>query len=94
MNKYESFVVFKPELEDSTREMALEKFKGIIEENGEVESVDDWGSRRLAYEVKKFKEGHYYLITFKASPEIPKELERNYQIADDVIRYNLIRLDK
>ncbi len=91
MNKYESIVVFKTQLEEEKRVSLLEKFKSIIESDGKIESVDEWGVKRLAYEINKCNEGFYYLINFEADSELPKELERNYRISEDVIRYNIIR---
>ncbi|PID82604.1 MAG: 30S ribosomal protein S6 [Clostridiales bacterium] len=93
MNKYESIVVFRPDLEDEAREELLKKFTGIIEKNGKVESVDDWGLKRLAYDIEKLSDGYFYLINFDSSPDLPKELERNYKINDKVLRYNVIRKD-
>ncbi|NMB03617.1 MAG: 30S ribosomal protein S6 [Tissierellia bacterium] len=93
MNKYESILVFRPDMEDDAREQLLERFKSIIAAQGNVESVDDWGKKRLAYEIEKLQEGYYYLINFEASHDLPIELERNYKISDQVIRYNIIRKD-
>lgn len=93
MNKYESILVFRPDMEDSARIELLEKFKDIIAANGNVESVDDWGKKRLAYEIQKLQDGYFYLINFEANADLPKELERNYKISDQVIRYNVIRKD-
>lgn len=91
MNKYESIVVFRPDMEDEARTSLLERFTDIIGRYGNVESVDDWGMKRLAYEIEKLTEGYYYLINFEASNDLPVELERNYKINDQVIRYNIIR---
>ncbi|NLY36914.1 MAG: 30S ribosomal protein S6 [Tissierellia bacterium] len=93
MNKYESFVVFRPDLAEESRVQLLERFKEIIGRYGTVESVDDWGMKRLAYQIEKLTEGYYYLIHFEASNDLPMELERNYKINDQVIRYNIIRKD-
>lgn len=93
MNKYESFVVFRPDLEEESRVQLLERFKDIIGRYGSVESVNDWGMKRLAYPIEKLTEGYYYLINFEANPDLPMELERNYKINDQVIRYNIIRKD-
>ncbi|HZK09929.1 MAG TPA: 30S ribosomal protein S6 [Clostridia bacterium] len=93
MNKYESIVVFRPDLEEDARVKLLERFKEIIGRYGKVESVDDWGMKRLAYEIEKLTDGYYYLINFEANSDLPEELERNYKIQDQVIRYNIIRKD-
>ncbi len=91
MVKYESIVVFNPSIEEEKRSSLLEKFKSIIETDGSVESIDDWGVKRLAYEINKGKEGYYYLVNFEANPNLINELERNYRISEDVIRYNVIK---
>ncbi len=91
MNKYESIVVFRPDMEEEARTSLLERFTDLIGRYGKVESVDDWGMKRLAYEIEKLTEGYYYLINFEASNDLPQELERNYKINDRVIRYNVIR---
>ncbi|NLY72443.1 MAG: 30S ribosomal protein S6 [Tissierellia bacterium] len=93
MNKYESILVLRPDMEEEARKSLLERFTGIIGQDGNVESVDDWGIKRLAYEIEKLTEGYYYLINFEASADLPSELERNYKINDNVIRYNIIRKD-
>ncbi|WP_459129414.1 30S ribosomal protein S6 [Guggenheimella bovis] len=93
MKKYESIVVFRPDMEDEARVELLEKFKSIIEADGVIESIDEWGKRRLAYEIEKLTEGYYVLINFEANETLPKELERNYRISDKVLRYNVIRKD-
>lgn len=93
MNKYESMYILKPDLDEETRKSLIEKFKGLVEQNGgKVEAVDEWGQRKLAYEIDYIKEGYYVLMTFESGPELPAELERNYNISDSVLRYNVIRL--
>lgn len=93
MNKYESMYILKPNLDEETRKSLIEKFKSLVEENGgKVENVDEWGMRKLAYEINYITEGYYVLMTFESSPEFPEELERNYNINDNVMRYNVIRL--
>lgn len=93
MRKYETLFIFKPSIEEEKKVELLEKFKGIINADGEVEKVEEWGNRKLAYEIEKLKEGYYVLVNFKANPELPKELERNFKIADEVIRYITINLE-
>lgn len=93
MNKYESMYILKPNLDEETRTGLVAKFKALIEENGgKVENVDEWGQRKLAYEINYIGEGYYVLMTFEANSELPTELERNYNINDSVMRYNVIRL--
>lgn len=93
MNKYESMYILKPDLAEESRKALIEKFSGIVTENGgKIENVDEWGSRKLAYEIDYIKEGYYVLMTFEAPSELPLELERNYNISDSVLRFNVIRL--
>ncbi len=93
MNKYESMYILKPDIDEETRKSIIEKFKTLVEENGgKIEKVDEWGSRKLAYEIDYISEGYYVLMTFEAEAKLPLELERNYNIHDGVLRYNIIRL--
>ena len=71
--------------EDATTAL-VEKFKALIEQNGTIDSVDDWGKRRLAYEIQDEVEGHYVLVNFTCPPEFPAELDRVYKITDGVLR--------
>ena len=91
MNNYEAVLIFKTELADADRNALLDRFKGHIEENGEVVSVDDWGKRRLAYEIQDLKEGYYYIVDFKSEPDHIKEFERRLRLSDYVLRYMVIR---
>ena len=91
MNNYEAVLIFKTELADADRNALLDRFKGHIEENGEVVSVDDWGKRRLAYEIDDLKEGYYYIVDFKSQPDHIKEFERRLRLSDFVLRYMVIR---
>ena len=92
MNSYETLYVIKPDLEDEARAALIQKFSAIITDNGgEVESVDEWGKRKLAYEINYIGEGYYVLVNFKANAELPAELERNFRINDNVMRYMVIK---
>ena len=93
MNKYESMYILKPDLAEEARKALIEKFSAIVIDNGgKIENVDEWGQRKLAYEINYIKEGYYVLMTFEAPSELPLELVRNYNISDSVLRYNVIRL--
>ncbi|WP_028829927.1 30S ribosomal protein S6 [Proteocatella sphenisci] len=94
MKNYELIYVLKTNIEDDAKTVVLDKVKAIIETSGEVDKVDVWGARRLAYEIQKLNEGFYVLVNFKASTEIPKELDRNLKISDSVIRHMIINLDE
>lgn len=93
MNKYELMYILKSDTDEEKRALLLEKFKGIIETNGAVENVEEWGNRKLAYEINKLNEGYYLLVNFNAATDIPKELDRNLKIADEVIRHMIVRLE-
>lgn len=95
MRKYETIFVMHPSLDAEANKAAVEKFKGVIENGGgTVDNVDDWGKRKLAYEIKKVNEGYYTLINFTAGPELPKELDRIFRITDGVIRHIIVKEEK
>ena len=91
MNKYESVIIVNPNLDEAGIKALEEKFTGLINENGKVEAVENMGKKRLAYEIKKFKEGIYMLFNFEANPDSIKELERVYRITDDIIKFIVVR---
>lgn len=94
MKKYETLFVLNPELDEESIKTNIEKIKGIIEQNGTVTNVDEWGKRRLAYEINDMNEGYYVLINFEANPELPKELDRVFRITDTVIRHLIVNLEE
>lgn len=94
MNKYELVYILKSNIEEEKRTQLLDKFRGIIEADGAIENVDEWGNRKLAYEINKMNEGYYTLVNFNAGSDIPKELDRNLKIADEVIRHMIIRTEQ
>jgi len=90
--KYEAFYIVKPDLADAEVQKIVDRFKGIVEENGgTVEKAGKWDKRKLAYEVKGYKEGNYVLMDFEAPANLPKELNRLMQISDDIIRHRIDR---
>jgi small subunit ribosomal protein S6 len=92
MRNYEAMYVLRPEMDEEQVNAAIEKFSGMIAANGgEVTKVEQWGKRRLAYEVEKLREGYYVLCYFNAGADLPKELERNFKISDNVIRFLVVR---
>jgi small subunit ribosomal protein S6 len=93
MNKYEVVYIIDPAVEDEARKALIAKFNDLITGNGgSVEKVEEWGKRRLAYAIDYKTEGYYVLVNFQAEAELPRELERNLQISDSVIRYQVIKL--
>ena len=96
MNRYELTYIIDAALEENARKELIEKISGLIVANGgEVEKVDEtWGKRRLAYAINYKTEGWYVLVTMKAPAELPRELERNLQINEDIIRYLVVKLEE
>ncbi|MBZ4687748.1 MAG: small subunit ribosomal protein [Clostridia bacterium] len=95
MRKYETLFIIRPDLEEEQTNGVIDKFKELLEKNGAEDiKVDPWGKRKLAYEVKKFKEGFYVLFQFNSTPEAASELERNFKISDEIIRYLIVRLEE
>lgn len=94
MNKYESVVIINPTVDEEGVKSLVAKFTDLINTDGKVEKVDDLGKRKLAYEVKKQKEGYYQVFKFEANPELIKELERNYRITDEIIKFMTIKVDE
>ena len=93
MNKYEVVYIIDPAVEDEARKALIAKFNDLITGNGgSVDKVEEWGKRRLAYAIDYKTEGYYVLVNFQAEAELPRELERNLQISDSVIRYQVIKL--
>lgn len=94
MNKYELAVVVNAKIEDDERLATIEKVKEyIVRYGGTITNVDEWGKKRLAYEIQKMREGFYYFIQFDADAACPAELERHIRIMENVIRYLCVRQD-
>ena len=94
MNKYELAVVLNVKLEDEERAAAIEKITNYITRfGGTVTNIDEWGKKRLAYEIQKMKEGFYYFIQFDAEADCPAEVEKHVRIMENVIRYLCVRKD-
>ena len=90
MKNYELVYVVRPNAEDEVREAVMNKIQEVISANGEIEKVDTWGNKKLAYPIAKFTEGFYVLVNFKASADLPKELDRNLKINENVIRHMIV----
>ncbi|MDD2447319.1 MAG: 30S ribosomal protein S6 [Tissierellia bacterium] len=91
MRKYEAMFIFAPALEEEKRSQLFNRFKGIIEENGSVTTVDEWGLRKLAYLIDDIGEGYYVLVNFQSTPEVVKEMDRVARISDGIMRHMIIR---
>ena len=94
MNQYETVFIINPNVEDTGVKALIEKFSNLINNDGKVKEVQELGMRKLAYEIKKHKEGNYVTINFEAKPELIKELERIYRITDEVIKFIVVRKDE
>ena len=94
MNKYELAVVVSAKVEDDVRTATIDKVKALVERfGGTITNVDEWGKKRLAYEIQKMREGLYYFIQFESDANCPNEIEARIRIMDNVIRYLCIRQD-
>ncbi len=92
MNKYEVVYILNAKLDGDAVEALIEKFKSVVTENGgTVEGVDKWGVKKLAYAIDYKTEGNYVLMNFEAEASVPAELERQMRIADDVMRFIVVR---
>ena len=92
MNKYELALVVSAKIEDDARTATVEKAKEYITRaGGTVTEVEDWGKKKLAYEIQKMHEGFYYFIQFEADSQCPAEIERHVRIMDNVLRYLVVK---
>ncbi len=94
MNKYESVVIIDPSVEEEKVKELSQVFTDIINHDGKVEKIEELGKKKLAYEVKKNKEGYYVVINFEANPNLIAELERNYRIIDEVIKFITVKVEE
>ena len=95
MNKYELALVVNAKIEDDARTAVVEKAKDYITRlGGTITNVDEWGKKRLAYEIQKMREGFYYFIQFDANADVPAQLEENVRIMDNVLRFLCVRADE
>lgn len=91
--KYETIFIVNPTLGEEAVASVVDKFKALIEANGTIESVDDWGKRRFAYPINDLTEGYYTLVQFESKPEFPAELDRIFKITDGIMRSLIISRD-
>ena len=92
-NNYETIMIINSTMEEADVKSTIEKIKDLISANGTVESVEEWGNKKLAYPVKKHSEGYYVLVNFSSNPEFIDELERVYNITDEVLKHIVIKKD-
>ena len=92
MNKYELALVLNPTLDEETKAAEMTKVQELIARfGGTIEKIDDWGKRRLAYEIQKMKEAYYYFIHFESDATVPGEVEERIRIMDNVLRYLCVK---
>ena len=91
MNKYESVIIINQNVEEETIKSLIDRFSTLINNDGKLEKVDELGKKKLAYEIDKNKEGFYVVFEFDANPSLIAELERNYRIADEVIKFITVK---
>ena len=92
MNKYELAVVVNAKIEDDARLATIEKVQRYVTRfGGTITNVDEWGKRKLAYEIQKMREGYYYFISFEAEATAPAEIEGRLRIMDNVIRFLVVK---
>lgn len=92
--KYEALYIINPQLTEEGTQALVEKFKAMVEAEGTLTEVNEWGKRRLAYPINDLNEGHYVLMTFTSAPELPAELDRVLKITEGVIRSMIICKDE
>lgn len=93
MNKYESVIIIGQDVTEEGIKALIAKFSELINNAGKVEDVQEMGRRKLAYDIGKNTDGYYVVFTFEAKPELIAELERNYRITDEIIKFITIRKD-
>ena len=95
MNKYELALVVSAKVEDEVRDAVVEKAKGYITRyNGTITEVEEWGKKKLAYDIQKMSEGYYYFIQFEAEATVPAAVEQDVRIMDNVLRFLCVRADE
>ena len=93
MNKYETMYIISTTIDEERVKGLIEKFNNLVSEHGELEKVEEWGRKKLAYEVQDQKEGYYVLMNFSANSDFPAELERNFKITEGILKYMVIKKD-
>ena len=95
MRKYEVMYIIRPNIEDEAKKALVERFNGILTDNGaEISEAKDWGKRRLAYEINDFRDGYYQLINVNAEPAAVEEFSRLAKISEDIIRHIVVKNEK
>lgn len=93
MNKYEGVFIFFPDVEEEKRNQTFDRVKALIEKDGAIDEVDEWGIKKLAYEIEDYREGYYRIVRFSTTPATLAEVDRVLRISDPVMRHMMIRLE-
>lgn len=93
INSYETLFIVNCENGEEAVKATVDKFTGLVAENGTVESVNEWGKRRLAYPIDDISEGYYVVVNFKSASEFPAELERIFNIDENIMRSIVVKID-
>jgi small subunit ribosomal protein S6 len=91
INKYETIFIINPEVGEEGTKALVEKFKTLLEYSAQLENIDEWGKRKLAYPVDDRNDGYYVLANFSADSQFPSELERIYKITEGILKYIVIK---
>ncbi|HZW68968.1 MAG TPA: 30S ribosomal protein S6 [Pseudogracilibacillus sp.] len=95
MTKYEIMYIIRPDIEEEAQTNLIERFNNILTENGaEIEKVDEMGKRRLAYEVKNYRDGYYIVVNFAGGQQAVDEFDRQAKFTEDIVRHMVVRVDE
>lgn len=92
-NKYETIFIINPDLGEEGTAALVTRFKELIEANGEIESIEEWGRRKLAYVIDYHEDGYYVKVVFTSKPDFPAELTRVYNITDGILRSLVVKME-
>ncbi len=93
LKKYETIFIINSEVGEEATKALVEKFKNLLETSAQLENIDEWGKRKMAYEIDDKTDGYYVLANFSSSPDFPAELERIYKITEGILKYIIIKKD-
>lgn len=95
MKLYETIYIVNPNLDAESLNEVVSKFSGLVEKlKGSLSKVQEWGKKKLAYEVKRFDKGYYIMLSFFGLPDTVKELERNLKLDDRILKYLTVKVDE
>ncbi len=94
LNKYETLFIISPDLDEEATAAMVERFRNLLETSAQLENIDEWGKRKLAYKIKDKTEGYYVLADFSAESDFPRELERIFKITDGIMKYLIVKKEK